>query len=138
MLKKIALIGALASLTVGCATTSADEVNVHEKTGVTAPMVKLTPSTKVLPLVKLTPAIAISAADRASVLACIELVKPEVVRPTTINPDLVKTKIVVDGKNNTVVKMPFTVLNGFNKDEPILATCTFTQSGKGVVELADI
>lgn len=145
MYKKITLLAALASfLTVGCATTqSSDAVAVPEKPVIAAAV--MTPATKTTkptsysqPMVKLSPAQSIGNADRKAILACIDLIKPEVVRPTTIKPDIAKTKITRTANGDTTVKMPFTVLNGFGEDEPILATCVFNKLNAGSVTLADI
>lgn len=146
MFKKSLLLTAFASLlTVGCATTQTPDAVVtpikQDRVVVIAPtanakVAKLTPYSQAM--VKLTPATTVSDANQKSILACINLIKPKVVRPTTIKPDLAKTKITTNNQGDTTVKMPFTVLNGFGKDEPILATCNLDKDGSYNIELADM
>ena len=146
MFKKAVLLTALASfLTVGCSTTQSPDAVAVPKKPATVVVVAPVANTKVAKLVpysqamvKLTPATKIENTDQKAILACIKLTEPKVVRPTTIKPDTAKTKVTTTSKGVTTVKMPFTVLNGFGKDEPILATCTFDKEGSAYVELVDI
>ena len=146
MFKKIVLLTAISSLlTVGCATTQTpkaagvpvkyDRVVVVSPTANTNPT-KQSPAKQ--PMVKLVPATAVSTTDRQAILSCIELIKPRVVRPLSIKPDLTKTEIERGDDGSTLVKMPFTVTNNFDEPALILAACWSDSDGNIQLELADM
>ena len=144
MFKKILLLTAVSSLlTVGCATANDSAVTPvkYDRVVVVSPTANATPTKQSptnQPMVKLVPATAISTTDQQAILSCIELIKPRVVRPLSIKPDLTKTEIERGDDGSTLVKMPFTVTNNFDEPELILAACWSDSDGNIQLELADM
>lgn len=150
MFKKLVLSTALASvLMVGCTTTTPSSTAIHEVQNtpvkpvkLVVPMTKIKPASNVKPKppATLSPVVSMKGQDRAKLLACVDLVKHNIMRPDTIQPNLSKIKITTNKKRMTTVKMPFSALSMKNegRDDFMVATCKFPKTGEGSVTMASI